>query len=311
MRPTVVRLEGSVTTHDEIRHLLAEADCTTSRAPEQTTPSLWWGIRGAEGWEGVAAADTDGRTAFLRTILVRAGRRGQGFGARLVFAALEDLRGAGHEHAYLRAASTAPYFAAWGFERVSDRSVPAPWRRRGGPPGAEAAAWMRLSLARSVVRIRPARPADAAAIARIYNQGIEDRIATLETGLRTEADRMEWLRHRDPRYGVLVAETADEVVGWFSLNPFSVRQAYRFVADFSLYVERAWRGRGVGARLLDAGIRLARRHGFHKLVLTMLPENEAARHLYRRYGFEPVGVFHEQGWVDGRWRDTLVMERIL
>ena len=45
-------------------------------------------------------------------------------------------------------------------------------------------------------RIRPATPDDATAICRIYNQGIEDRVATLETELRTASTR--WCCPRFP-----------------------------------------------------------------------------------------------------------------
>jgi phosphinothricin acetyltransferase len=160
-------------------------------------------------------------------------------------------------------------------------------------------------------RIRGASVADAAAICLIYNQGIEDRVATLETELRTPTERVEWLRARDARHPVLVAEAEAGVVGWASLNVFNARRAYDHVADLSLYVEREWRGRGVGSRLLEALIVGARDLGFHKLVLAAFPWNEAGMRAYRRTGFRDVGIYREQGRLDGRWVDTIVMEKIL
>lgn len=159
--------------------------------------------------------------------------------------------------------------------------------------------------------IRDAAPADAPAICRIYNQGIQDRIATLETRERTPEERRAWLAARGPRHPVLVAEVAGEVVGWGSLNVVNPRAAYDHVADFSLYVERAWRGRGVGGRLLEALIARARTLGYHKLVLSAFPFNQAGLRVYRRAGFREVGVYREQGLLDGRWVDTVVMEKIL
>ena len=163
--------------------------------------------------------------------------------------------------------------------------------------------------------IRDATPEDAAAICRIYNQGIQDRVATLETEERTPEERRAWLAARGPRHPVLVAEgpTADgsEVVGWGSLNVFNPRRAYDHVADFSLYIERAWRGRGVGRRLLDALIARARALRYHKLVLSAFPFNEAGMQVYRRAGFREVGTYREQGLLDGQWVDTIIMEKIL
>src|SRR5947209_10963674 len=101
------------------------------------------------------------------------------------------------------------------------------------------------------------------------------------------------------------------VVGWGSLNVFNSREAYRFVADFSIYVERAWRGRGVGRAMLEALIELARTHGFHKLVLSAFPFNAGGGALYEKLGFRTVGVYREQGLLDGKWVDTIIMEKLL
>jgi len=162
-----------------------------------------------------------------------------------------------------------------------------------------------------VYQLRPATGADATAISEIYNQGIEDRLATLETELRTPAERRDWLAARGERHPVLVAEHEGQVVGWGSLNVFNARPAYRHVADFSVYVERAWRGKGVGRVLLERLVELGRAHGYHKLVLSAFPFNTAGVALYERLGFRTVGIYREQGLLDGRWVDTIIMERLL
>lgn len=183
-------------------------------------------------------------------------------------------------------------------------------------------------------RIRPATAADAAAICRIYNQGIEDRVATLETVLRTPEERAAWLASKGPRHPVIVAETVETAgaepgtisnrpptgqaansavatVAWGSLNPFNPREAYRHVVDFSIYVDRAYRGRGVGTVVLARLIELAREHGYHKMVLSAFPSNSGGMALYERMGFRSVGVYKEQGMLDGRWVDTIIMEKLL
>lgn len=159
--------------------------------------------------------------------------------------------------------------------------------------------------------VRPAVATDIAALTRIYNQGIADRVATLETEERTEDERREWLAGRGARHPVLVAERSGAVVGWGSLNPFNPREAYRFVADFSVYVDRDARGAGVGGALLTTLIAEARQLGYHKLVLAAFLFNHAGMKLYRRVGFREVGVYREQGQLDGRWVDVVVMELLL
>ena len=148
------------------------------------------------------------------------------------------------------------------------------------------------------MQIRPAEPRDAGAISEIYNQGIEDRIATLETRLRTPEERRAWLGARGRRHPVVVCERSGAVCGWASLNSFNPREAYDHVADFSVYVERETRGRGVGAALLAHLETLAVRHGYHKLALAMFTSNGAGVALYQRRGFREVGTYREHGRVD-------------
>jgi L-amino acid N-acyltransferase YncA len=163
----------------------------------------------------------------------------------------------------------------------------------------------------STIVLRPATAADAEAICRIYNQGIEDRIATLETELRTPEERRQWLAARGPRHPVYVAEAEEIIVGWSSLNVYNPRPAYQYVADFSIYIERGWRGKGVGRRLLEHLIEQARALGYHKMMLSAFPFNASGVALYERMGFTRAGVFHEMGQLDGRWVDTLIMEKLL
>ena len=164
------------------------------------------------------------------------------------------------------------------------------------------------------VTIRPAAaatPGDIEAICAIHNQGIADRIATLDTTVRAPDDTRKWLEERGPRHPVIVAEVDGTVVGWASLNRFNPRAAYDHVADFSVYIERGWRGKGIGRQLLDRLIGTARSIGFHKMVLAAMTYNSAGIALYSRAGFSHVGVYHEQGQLDAKWVDVVIMEKIL
>jgi L-amino acid N-acyltransferase YncA len=164
---------------------------------------------------------------------------------------------------------------------------------------------------RAKFALRFATAADAETICRIYNQGIEDRVATLETELRTPEERREWLAARGPRHPVVVAESDAGVVGWGSLNVFNPRPAYRFVADLSIYIERGWRGKGVGSLLLARLVELAREREFHKMVLAAFPWNAGGMALYTKLGFRTVGTYKEQGRLDSKWVDTVIMEKLL
>jgi L-amino acid N-acyltransferase YncA len=161
------------------------------------------------------------------------------------------------------------------------------------------------------VTIRAAVSTDIEAICAIHNQGIVDRIATLDTTLRMPDDSRAWLAERGARHPVSVADLDGRVVGWASLNRFNPRAAYDHVADFSVYVEREWRGKGIGRQLLDRLIEQARAIGYHKMVLAAMAHNSAGLALYSRAGFTRVGIYREQGQLDGRWVDVAIMEKLL
>jgi phosphinothricin acetyltransferase len=161
--------------------------------------------------------------------------------------------------------------------------------------------------------VRRATTGDLEAIRRIYNEGIEDRVATLDREPKSLEEIAEWWSTHDGRYAVLVAIDSDEgqVVGWASLNPFSQRCAHANIADLSVYVARRYRGKGIGYSLLTALVQQAKTDGFRKIVLHALDSNENGKRLYRKSGFSEVGVYREHGMLDGRFVDVVAMERLL
>jgi L-amino acid N-acyltransferase YncA len=158
------------------------------------------------------------------------------------------------------------------------------------------------------MNVRDAGPADAAAIARIYNEGIEDRVATFETRPREPSDVLGWLGGRHP---VVVVEADGEVVAWAGTIAYSPRECYAGVAEVSIYVARAARGSGAGRQALRGTIDRARARGFHKLVGRVFAENAPSRRLLSSSGFSVVGIHRRHGQVDGTWHDVLVVERLL
>jgi L-amino acid N-acyltransferase YncA len=161
------------------------------------------------------------------------------------------------------------------------------------------------------VHIRTAIAEDAAAIAEIYNQGIEDRVATYETTLRSAEDQQAWLRAIAGRYPAVVAQIEDEIVGWAGAGPYRDRECYRGIGEFSMYVHRDWRRRGVGNLLLARLISEAERLGLWKLLSRIFPFNEASRALCRKHGFREVGVYEKHARLDGRWFDVVIVERLI
>ncbi|GCE03542.1 arsinothricin resistance N-acetyltransferase ArsN1 family A [Dictyobacter aurantiacus] len=156
--------------------------------------------------------------------------------------------------------------------------------------------------------VRLATPADASAITTIYNQGIEDRVGTFETRLRTPEEITRWF---DGLHPVVVVLNGEEIIAFASTSSYRDRECYQGIAEFSIYVERDWRGRGVGHLALQALLREAERAGFWKVLSRIFVENAASRHLVRSVGFREVGVYERHGQLDGIWRDVVIVERLL
>jgi L-amino acid N-acyltransferase YncA len=155
---------------------------------------------------------------------------------------------------------------------------------------------------------RQAEPGDAGTIARIYNEGIEDRVATFDTELRTADDILGWL---EEDYPLVVAEADGEVRAWAVVHPYSARAVYSGVGDYSVYVSRESRGRGLGRVTLAALVQECEARGYWKLLSRIFPRNEASLALARSLGFREVGVYRRHGKLDGQWLDCVIVERLL
>jgi L-amino acid N-acyltransferase YncA len=159
-----------------------------------------------------------------------------------------------------------------------------------------------------MLHLRPARPADSTAMAAIYNQGIEDRVATFETRLRTAADVAGWF---DGVHPIVVAEQGGEVIAFAATSTYRPRDCYRGIAEFSVYVAQPWRGCGVGRDVLAALLTVAEQAGYWKLVSRVFVENTASRRLLAALGFREVGIYEKHGQLDGLWHDVVIVERLL
>jgi L-amino acid N-acyltransferase YncA len=158
------------------------------------------------------------------------------------------------------------------------------------------------------MQARPATCADADAIAGIYNEGIADRTATFETRLRSAEDVRAWF---DGAHPVVVVEDGGAVIAFAATSSYRNRECYTGIAEASVYVARAARGRGAGFVALGALIESAGNAGFWKLVSRIFPENQASRRLVRSLGFREVGIYNKHGKLEGVWRDVIIVERLI
>ena len=149
---------------------------------------------------------------------------------------------------------------------------------------------------------------DAATIAAIYNQGIEDRSATFETRLRSAEEVQQWF---DGVHPVLVVENEQGVIAFASTSAYRSRECYAGIAECSVYVKRDMRGHGTGRLAAEAIIHAAEEAGFWKLVSRVFVDNMASRALLKSLDFREVGVYYKHAKLDGVWRDVVIVERLL
>ena len=159
--------------------------------------------------------------------------------------------------------------------------------------------------------IRPLLSSDYPAVAKIYEEGIATGNATFNTSSPTWED---WDKDHK-KIGRLVAEATDDlgaktILGWASLAGVSSRCVYSGVAELSVYIAADARGKGTGRLLMDALIKESERNSIWTLQAGVFPENESSIALHEKFGFRRIG-FHERigQMADGRWRDTLLLER--
>jgi L-amino acid N-acyltransferase YncA len=161
-----------------------------------------------------------------------------------------------------------------------------------------------------MAQVRPATPDDAAEIARIYNQGIEERTATFETEPRDPAQFAARLAEPEAP-PLLVAEEDGRIVGWAGLTAYSARPCYAGIGEASMYIDREARGRHIGMELAGALGAEAVGRGYWKIVSLLMADNEPSVRFTQANGARVVGTFKNHARLDGEWRDVLVVEVLL
>ncbi|MFE3838726.1 GNAT family N-acetyltransferase [Pseudogemmobacter sonorensis] len=191
-------------------------------------------------------------------------------------------------------------------------------------------------------RIRPAGPQDCESIAAIYNHAVRHTTAIWNEVTVDAANRRDWLAARVAAgFPVLVAERPDAlgacaadtgpaaaapqasvgpipdprppgsgpvVAGYAAFGPWRAFDGYRATVEHSVYVDPAFRGRGLARALMQALIAEARAQGRHVMVAAIEAGNAPSIALHRSLGFGHEALMPEVGQKFGRWLDLLFME---
>jgi phosphinothricin acetyltransferase len=146
---------------------------------------------------------------------------------------------------------------------------------------------------------------DSKSVLEIYRMGLETRNATFET---TVPSWQEWDSKHLP-HSRLVFEENGTITGWAALTPASARKVYDGVAEVSIYVATGHRGKKIGSALMEQIILSSENNGIWTLFSSVFPENEATIKLHTKFGFRIIGKREKIAQLDGKWRDTILLER--
>lgn len=151
------------------------------------------------------------------------------------------------------------------------------------------------------VEIRVARETDLSALVEIHNQAIKDQ-KTAELDLHTLESRQGWLHdHQVARHPILVAEKADQILGYVTLSPYrSGRRALQHTAEVSYFVHRDHRSRGVASSLLEQAFTHCLEHETSTLLAILLENNLESIGLLEKYGFHSWGHLPQVANFNGR-----------
>ena len=162
------------------------------------------------------------------------------------------------------------------------------------------------------VQIAVMSAADWPVVAEIYREGIATGHATFAS--EPPASYVEWSKGKVVGCSLIAREHTGLVLGWACLSPVSDRCVYVGVAELSIYVAAAARGRGVGDALMRDVVARSEVLGIWTLQAGVFPENKSSIALHVRNGFREVGRRERigkmtHGPLAGQWRDTVLLER--
>jgi L-amino acid N-acyltransferase YncA len=160
------------------------------------------------------------------------------------------------------------------------------------------------------IRIRTATAGDLPAMTAVYNEAVATTVATFDLEPRGEDHYAAAVASARPGDHVVVAETADGVLGMAYAGTYRPRPAYDGTREVSVYLHRSARGAGLGRRLYDELLARVDADGIHTCVAVIALPNPASEALHRAVGFEAVGLLREVGRKFDRWVDTAWWQRM-
>jgi len=152
--------------------------------------------------------------------------------------------------------------------------------------------------------IRMAEKRDAAQIASIYRPFCEDNCVSFETEAPDAAEVAARIQKVSLQFPWLVDDRDGTIAGYAYASQHRVRAAYRWVAEVTIYVGDAFRGRGIGRALYSDLLERLRSQGYFKAYAGIVVPNPPSQSFHESMGFKLVAMYRGVGCKQGAWRDA-------
>ena len=141
------------------------------------------------------------------------------------------------------------------------------------------------------MNIRQATINDLKAIVDIYNQAISAGKKTADTLIFSAEQRQEWFKeHKADSFPLLVAVEKEQVIGYLTLSPYrNGRPALSKTAEISYYIDFNHLRKGIGSKLMEYAIHLAKELNLNSLIAILVGSNQGSIKLLQKYGFKQWG----------------------
>jgi L-amino acid N-acyltransferase YncA len=160
--------------------------------------------------------------------------------------------------------------------------------------------------------IRTATPADATAIADLWNPVIRDTTITFNPVEKTPDDIIKMIAERAlDGHGFFVAYLEDTLVGFATYGQFRGGAGYRFTVEHTIQLSPLAQGKGIGRALMTTLCDDAKAAGMHSMWACVSAENQTSVAFHAAIGFDTIAELPQVGFKFGRLIDLVMMQRRL
>ncbi len=160
------------------------------------------------------------------------------------------------------------------------------------------------------MNIREAKIEDIAEIADIYNYEVLNGVATFDTEIKSYEEQKMWYKNHTGKYRIFVADIDGKIAGWVSLSKWIDKRAAEKSAELSLYINKEYRGKGLGNALMKKSLSMAEKDEIRTVISLITEGNNVSINLHEKMGFILCGRIEKVAEKFGKELNLIIMQKI-